>query len=946
MTPLVLPSLLLTVPAPEIEPGCVEDQVLNLPTVKATDLWVAYKESVTGFIRSSHGSLDLEREVLPAVEFGLRLFNAENFSGALTPVEREEFAPVLRRFDPYFGSEEAASADGQPEDETFFFHTLPKNAYLQRLLLTSDGEMPSPCTKLPGLLLCLLAVVSCQMEDGSSIVSYDNIWRLRVHYRHQLVLKHRSHEVFCHIASCIDAILQKPEEKVTVSELLEVSYAQTYFHRRELAEKSVTRATSKSGLRVKESTLQGVRTRWQQHQLSQLILQAESARIAPQGEEEDAPRTIMGEHDGHDLLDRPRAMPDSTPLDCSPLHPEDKAILLLMCDHIRQYNPHHSYTVHRMTTYIERLLVDPAPSPFMIQSQILLTRSRLEMGRNRVQERSFMQITELVDQYGYQRDPARRTFHRTSSEFFYAVPFPSWWSLKTEYADFCFEQNLFKTALAMYEEVQDWEKIIECCQKLDKRKRAESLARELLARDPQNPMLWVALGEATRRDEHLWKAWELCQHRMAAPMRSLARLALDRERYGDVIEYFDKAVQVNPVFGGDWFSLGFACLKMQKWDRSGEAFTRVCQMNPDDAYAWNNLGSIMIRNHKKRPAFNAISQALRMNRRDWRMWQNYFNIGCELKEVMETTNALNICLTIAKRDLVLERSTLLLFVENSIAYLQGEIPGTSMDTEEDDVRNADGVRYVSMLENDNAMADPTHADVGEEEDTNIVPFGCDGTSFDALSSAPKTDDSNSVEIKRLIRLRHRYRCRALLLKIMNVFVNDPDIYLCAANLICFLDGPLAAYAYKIKELCVCHQKDLWEQNHLLFERTVEALQTTSELLLSALAIASEAFRNPSSGVQVPDPEATLGDDHLENVEKAALEPVPPEFTPGVHTIFSNSESYRKGVVTALKETLNNIKRSLAAAAPHLSDTAAYRQLDALMATVKRAFQEAKDEFEL
>lgn len=954
-----IPHLLLSIPVPAIDESRIEGKKLSLSIADASDLARAYKEQVQSFLLST-AAMPTLKEVIGAVEFALRVFNAENYTGEFTPVEREELSALLERFDPNFHSilSNADEPEKKEEGEEMKIskQTDPKDLFLQRLL-TSDGEMASPCLKLPGLLLCLTAIVVANDAEGKPLVPYDCIWRLRVHYRHQIVLKHRSHAVFIHIASCIDALQQKPEETLTVGELLDVSYAQQFYHRRELAEETIARAVKKSGLRVTESVVEGVRTRWQQHQLPQLLLQADGTRIADISSQDDAdqPLTILGEHDGHDLLDRPREKPDSEPMAVAPLHPEDKALLLLMCDQLRFHNPHHSLTNHRMVTYIERLLVDPQPSPFAIRSHILLTRSRLEMRRNRVQERAFLQITELVDQYGALRDPSRRTFGRTKSEYFYCVPYPSWWELKTEYADFCFEENLFKTALEMYEEVQDWEKIIECCKKLDKRKRAESLALELIETDPQNPMLWVALGEATRRDEHLWKAWDLADHKMAAPMRALARLALDRERYEDVVKFFDEAVRINPIFGGDWFSLGFACLKMKDWGRGGEAFTRVCQMDPNDAYAWNNLGSIMLRDNKKRPAFNALSQALRQNRRDWRMWQNYFCIGCELREVTETSNALNIALQIAKRQLVLDRASLELFVDNTIAYLRGEILGMSSEAADSaDVQESDHVRYrqVSMRENDNCIsADaikhrPVEGDDdGEEQEfSDLAPLGAVEVEGPFANAPRNTDEKN--RIASIIRLRHRHRTRALFLKIMDIFVNDPDIYYCAAKLFGFLDGPLAGYAYKVKELCVCHQKDQWEQQDSLFHRTVEALETTFDVLEDAHKEASEAARDPSLSRLVPDPNAKAADNFLELVEQAALSPIPTEQVPGVATMSTGSHEYVKCLVLATKDTHNNVKRTLQAAEPHFGGTELYNKLVKLEVQTKKLYQEVRDEFDM
>nr|AAO85529.1 unknown [Trypanosoma cruzi] len=556
---------------------------------------------------------------------------------------------------------------------------VPHERCVQRLLV-SDGEMPHPFLRLGGLLLCVLAVV-CSKVRGTKqpLVPYYSVWRLRVHMRHQLVLQHRAHSVFLHLSACVDAALSLPDENLSVEHLLEVGHVHNYYHRRDIAAETFWRAVRKSGLSVSESAMMGVRTRWQGHQLVQMVMNAQSAFAIYAAISDRMRRGLLwAKKDGHDLLDRPARDPMRATPPLQSLHPVDKAIILALCLDIRNTNPYHGLTQHHMQTYVERLLVDPAPAPFMIQSQMLLIRSRLERRRNRVQERAFMQITELVDQFSAARDPTRETLHRTESDYFYSVAYPSIWHLKSEYADFCYEERLFKTALDAYEQVLDWENIIKCCKALDKRKRAESLARELLETDPCNPFLWVALGEATRDASHLWKAWDLSNHRSAAlcvPWRSWHSSERSIAKWWSTL--MSRAVE--SCVWRRLVSLGYAAMRLEQWGRSGEAFTRVCQIQPNDAYAWNNLASVLLRDGRLRPAFNAMSQALRNNRRDWRMWQNYFSIGCELKEVTETTNALNVLLEIAKRNTQLERESLHRFVDNAIAYMEGRIPASSKD---------------------------------------------------------------------------------------------------------------------------------------------------------------------------------------------------------------------------------------------------------------------------
>ncbi|KAG5508254.1 hypothetical protein JKF63_05510 [Porcisia hertigi] len=960
-------ELLLTFPSPleGIERHIVRD-TLQLTVEEASELASRYYAAVELHIRSGgHLSArgdEAEGDITSALAFALRLFNAENFSGELTPVERDRYGAVLSRFGGVVAKgryatdvkdsekeEEAAAAVDVPSAAPFSSTALTsaqgeglRDLFLQRLL-TTDGEMPVAPMRLPGLLLCIVGIAKAEMEPGVPFLPLTSLWRLRAHFRHQLCLTHRCNTLFLALADCVDAMLRLPCEEQTVEMLLEVGHVQSYYHRRDLAKDAFDAAMRISGLRLEETSMMGVRTRWQQHQRVQMVLNATSSRpVPPESTGEEQPRTIMGEKDGHDLLDRPRETPEALLEPPNPLHPEDKAILLALCMDIRNNNPHHGLTQHHMMTYIERLLTDPAPSPFMVRCQTLLMRARLESRRNRVQERAFMQFTELVDQYSASRDPTHEVFGRTAGDYFYSVHFPPVWALKREYADFCFEETLYKTALDVYEQILDWERIIECCKKLDKRCRAANLARELLEKDPQNPMLWVALGEATRDDAYLWKAWDLCGHKMAAPMRALARLALDREHYDKVVEYFDEAVRINPVFGGDWFTLGYASLRLKKFERSGEAFTRVCQIDPSDAFGWNNLASIMLRKRKLRPAFNAMSQAIRNNRRDWRMWQNYFRIGCELKEVTETTNALGIALDIAQRQIHLERDTLELFVDNTIAYLKGEVAGSSVDVAEaDGAKAADALVYrsLSILPDEN---DIHHAPVAqtvvaaeeeEEEMADLAPFGADVElpEFPTAAGSVQWTAEHAATLEG-IRRRHATRVRALFARILDLFVSDPDIYACAAKLMRFLDGPMASFRYRQKELRACQQKDQWSREEALFTRTVDCLEV---MLSDVLEAFGEAQENGAAAVTAPyaqvPPAGEEGSSHPSVT--APAEPAP-----------LVGEALQQAIVDAFKEVQTNIKGALDAAEEHMEERLVYRRLRELLVRARHGVQEAKAVF--
>ena len=238
----------------------------------------------------------------------------------------------------------------------------------------------------------------------------------------------------------------------------------------------------------------GVRTRWQTYKHVQSVLLAKSASAPTPLSAEDAGRTlpamVEGEDQGHLLYDRPRVDTQSAEIEDSPLVVADHAIVLALCHNIRNSNPAFGLTSHHIQVYAERLLTDRTAVPYAIRAMELLVRARVEFGRSKVAQRSFLQLQSFVENFAAATAvKLRPTFYRTDPRYAYIAHWPPIWSLKKEYASECYELSMFRTALNVYEEAEDWPWIIKCCGQLDRRRKAEVLARERIEQDPENPTL-------------------------------------------------------------------------------------------------------------------------------------------------------------------------------------------------------------------------------------------------------------------------------------------------------------------------------------------------------------------------------------------------------------------------------------------------------------------------
>ena len=694
--------------------------VLNMSLDRATEALHDYTADVA---RTLNGWSMARVEA--AFDALLRPFLAINWGGDLNECERQAIAPTVDHFqDPRCWAAMNHHRGGDDDDDDDDATAVSCASHMRtsslagctmitdavntplapaitieierrfRYLLQLDGESTHPRVRYPALLVAALAVAKAALPS-------QHIYHLRAARYHQQCLRQPCHTLYRAITSFADhrtAMHSDASVRNDPRLLVEVGLALLLYHRSEEAAKFFFAAAKKSGLQLEETEVLGVRTRWQETAYAQHLLCARSAR-APSpvdvGYTDGSlplPHVILREAAGHDLYDRPRASVDAPALSTTPLTTVDAAIILALAHDLRNSNPSHGLTTHHVQVYLERLLVDSAPKVYPVFACVLLNVCRLELRRNRVQERSYLQLQAFVDDIrlpsrwggGGGDDhaasapssdigPCPPTAHRTDPRYLHSVMWPTIWALETEFANESCNQNLYKTALEIYERVQDWHKVIFCCQQLDRRKKAESLLRDLIAKDPSDPVLYCALGDATRDESQLWKAWEISGKRCPAAMRSLARLAMERQEYRKVMEYFETAIALNPTFGGDWFSYGYAAMKLDINERAAEAFTRVCQNDPDDPFAWTNLGSVLLKLGRKRPALNALSQAVRNNRSVWRMWDNYFGVALELLEVSEATNALITAVTLAGRTYQVDRVRFASFSDALCRCLRGEL---------------------------------------------------------------------------------------------------------------------------------------------------------------------------------------------------------------------------------------------------------------------------------
>ena len=401
------------------------------------------------------------------------------------------------------------------------------------------------------------------------------------------------------------------------------------------------RAAKANGLQYELTGVPGKRTKFQQSDVTQLVLMAQS-RKTPEDKKktegggiksEEVDPTSEATKDGGSALPETLLLNDDTLLEKTeftsstpslsptlshldpnsqpPLDPLDQCILLGLCLNVKNTSPSHGLTAEQMSPYVSRVISHPLN--WSVHTMALLLRSRLESNRTRTVERSTLQLQALVDQM-----PTADSTVQERLEYFHGISLPSKWEMQKELAARFLSIGVVKSALEVFEKLEMWEHVVRCWQSMERSDRGIAIVKDLLEGRKaeadvvlsrgrassttkldvvREAKLWCLLGdmEPANAVRHYTHAWEISNHTSARAVRSLGGYYFARGDYADAKDCLEKAVAINPLLSRSWFILGCACLKLEDWEGARQAFSRCVMIDDEDAESWNNLASVYLR---------------------------------------------------------------------------------------------------------------------------------------------------------------------------------------------------------------------------------------------------------------------------------------------------------------------------------------------------------------
>lgn len=545
--------------------------------------------------------------------------------------------------------------------------------------LSVDGEAVYPLT--PNIeLFCTAKAI---LVDSGVLVNAESplvatTARLRVNFLHQKMLS----EVTGTLQKAIYDDLELLSPRVLGGEsnspgaekaafLLERAAVHTHHGFDSKARSDLEQAAVANGFEFALTGKLGKRTKFQDRDITQLVVLAKSATDTTPADSEESRKekpsgdakpkaldlnddtlleTIAFAKDGGSKPEKTTTVQDESSLSASlasvdpsdqpKLNPLDSAVLLAIASAITNNSPDHGLTREETLPYATRV-IEGGSSNWQIYTQALLVRSRCEAFKSRTVERGVLQMQALVDQViadtatrdsavartntvtNQQQDQPATFLPRPQEsesapaeerlEYIWTLNFQTRWNLEAELAKRWVGLGGLRTALDIYERLELWAEVALCYAATEREEKAKAIVRRQLYR-PTNE-------DAVVDEEN---------ERYEGP--ELSSLPADAPRLfcilGDIDEspvMYERAWEVSGQrYARAQRSLARLHLKSQPpvLDKAEEAYKKSLKINPLNHGAWFALGCVQLNQERWDDAVESFTRTVQLEQDDGEAWSN------------------------------------------------------------------------------------------------------------------------------------------------------------------------------------------------------------------------------------------------------------------------------------------------------------------------------------
>ncbi|KAI9849739.1 MAG: hypothetical protein M1838_006275 [Thelocarpon superellum] len=540
--------------------------------------------------------------------------------------------------------------------------------------LTVDGAAIHPLT--PDVELFFIAKTIFTHPGFDRLATGE---RIHVNFLHQRMLTESvsalQEQIYRDLTTVGETILSKPRKDgdAVPRFLLERAAIHTFHGSDDQARADLHQAAQVTGFQFALTGRMGKRTKFQDRDISQLVVLARSASgertggpSSPEGKANPPTASLSKSSDrgkvaarqptaldlNDDTLlesiafvnkpesidttviedsDLPATLKDLDPADQPILKPLDAIILLSLASSITNTSPSDGLTREETLPYATRVL-EGGSTNWQVYTQALLVRSRIEGYRSRTVERGVLQLQALVDQViadttsadvsmadGEGDGPSTFLPRPTQSEsapvterlaYIHELCSPTRWELEAELARRWLSLGGVKTALEIYERLQMWAEVALCWGALSREDQAKKIVRRELFTSTG--------GQPLTEAEETWEG----RPRDPAPADAarlyciLGDLEQNPERYEQAWEVSKRR------YAPAQRSLGKYYFAAKDYGRSAKAYAASLAINQLNHPTWYALGCARLQLAEWEGAIEAFSRAVQLDDQDAESWSN------------------------------------------------------------------------------------------------------------------------------------------------------------------------------------------------------------------------------------------------------------------------------------------------------------------------------------
>ncbi|OAX82101.1 hypothetical protein ACJ72_03548 [Emergomyces africanus] len=356
------------------------------------------------------------------------------------------------------------------------------------------------------------------------------------------------------------------------------------------------------------------------------LLEAISFKKEEPGEVQEKSMTVQ------EASSLPSVLAALDPSDQPKLNALDSIILLSIASAITNTSPQHGLTREETLPYATRV-IDGGSSNWQVYSQALLVRSKIEGYRSRTVERGLLQLQALVDQViaDTASDPSSGSDKATDEattflprpeasdsapasdrlQYIWLLNFSTRWDLEAELASRWASLGGLRSALDIYERLQMWAEAALCYAATDREEMARIMVRK---------QLFTRTNPDSTEDNDTFEGVELPQLPVDAPRLFCILGDIDKDP-----SMYERAWTVSAHrYARAQRSLAryYLTTKPPSLQKAEEAYRKSLSINRLNHSAWFALGCVQLELEKYKDAVESFTRSVQLEETDAESWSN------------------------------------------------------------------------------------------------------------------------------------------------------------------------------------------------------------------------------------------------------------------------------------------------------------------------------------